>query len=192
MVLLIFSPFCLQNFNVQWCFFSSSCHALAILMCNVVFFIFLSCSHNSDVQWCFCSSYCYALAIPMCNGDLTHLIIFMFSKLQTTTMVLFVFLFNFLHFPLPMPLPPQTHKLLDKVSQPSFTLLFFVVYPLIVHHTYCGSSHCGIPMGELGYIFETFLKLLTIIFDCNSRIQCLELCLLLVVNMILSYLFNCI
>jgi hypothetical protein len=155
------------------------------------FFIFLSCFRNSNVQWCFCSSSCYALAIPMCNGGLTHLIIFMFSKLQTTTIILFV---QLLAFPPPHAPPPplQTHKLLDKVSQPSFTLLFFVMYPLIVHHTYCGSSHCGIPMGELGYIFQTFLKLLTIIFDCNSRIQCLELCLLLVVNMILSYLFNCV
>ncbi len=121
------------------------------------FLIFLSCSGNSNVQWCFCSSSCYALAIPMCNGGLTHLIIFMFfQSFKPQKWSCLSFCSTFCISPSPCPPAPQTHKLLDKVSQPSFTLLFFVGYPLIVHHTYCGSSHCGTPMGELGYIFETF------------------------------------
>jgi hypothetical protein len=101
-VLFFFFFLCFHKSNVhQW--FSSSSHlsAFKVLMCNGVFVHLL-----------------VMLSVLMCNGGFTHLLIFKFSKLQTTTMVLFVFLFNFLHFPPPhAPPPPQTHKLLDKVSQ---------------------------------------------------------------------------
>jgi hypothetical protein len=152
------------------------------------FFIFLSCSGNSNVQWCFCSSSCYALAIPMCNGGLTHLIIFMFfQSFKPQKWSCLSFCSTFCISPSPCPPAPQTHKLLDKVSQPSFTLLF----------SYCASYllwkfTLWYPNGWTWIYIWNLLKLLTIIVDCNSRIQCLELCLLLVVNMILSYLFNCI
>jgi hypothetical protein len=203
------SPMC------STCFICLPTFVFSKLWCTmIVLFLFL-CFHKSNVHQWFCSSsHLCAFKVLMCNSVFVHLLV-MLSQFECAMVVLLVFLsscfqsfkpqqWSCLSFcstscisPLPMPPappPPQTHKLLNKVSQAWRDMpcnLHSYCYFLL-----CILLLCIILIVEVHIVIsqwvslDTFLKLLTIIFDCNSRIQCLELCLLLVVNMILHYLFN--
>jgi hypothetical protein len=119
-VLFFFLFLCFHKSNVhQWFCSSSHLCAFKVLMCNSVFvhllvmfsqfqcvvmnlfILFSSCSHNSNVQWWSYSS--------------SYLHVFKASNHNNGRVCLFVQLLAFP--PSPCPPPPQTHKLLNKVSQ---------------------------------------------------------------------------